>query len=165
MGISFGSVSKKPYVGSKEVTEAYVGTKKVYSAAPPIYYGFLGAENDYVIAEWCQLVQGAAIAKDQGIYRIGLSRTGQGSGIVSLGAPKAQKLKFTARLVSTLANVGIVYKVGGVEKSYGVTGLNTQNFTLVDFTLPENTTEVKITCGSAYNLLGVYIDAIRFETE
>ena len=34
MGISFGSASKKPYVGSKEVQEAYVGSQLVYKGKP-----------------------------------------------------------------------------------------------------------------------------------
>ena len=38
MGISFGSASKKPYVGSKEVQEAYVGSQLVYRAVPPSVY-------------------------------------------------------------------------------------------------------------------------------
>ena len=38
MGISFGSTGIKPYVGSKEVQEAYVGNKLVYSANPDSTY-------------------------------------------------------------------------------------------------------------------------------
>lgn len=35
MGISFGSKSVKPYVGGKEVTEAYVGSQLVYKNEVP----------------------------------------------------------------------------------------------------------------------------------
>lgn len=35
MGISFGSVGKKPYVGGKEVQEAYVGSQLVYQNEVP----------------------------------------------------------------------------------------------------------------------------------
>lgn len=49
MGISLGSSSKKPYVGSKEVQEAYVGSQLVYRATPPYLYFFLGRENDYIL--------------------------------------------------------------------------------------------------------------------
>ena len=49
MGISFGSTSKKPYVGSKEVKEAYVGSQLVYRAKPPYKYYFLGGEESYFI--------------------------------------------------------------------------------------------------------------------
>lgn len=38
MGISFGSVGKKPYVGSKEVQEAYVGNQLVYQSMPDTTY-------------------------------------------------------------------------------------------------------------------------------
>lgn len=49
MGISFGSTGIKPYVGSKEVKEAYVGSQLVYRATPPYLYFFLGGENDYIL--------------------------------------------------------------------------------------------------------------------
>ena len=49
MGISFGSTGIKPYVGSKEVKEAYVGSQLVYQSVAPIVYKFLGAENTYTI--------------------------------------------------------------------------------------------------------------------
>ena len=38
MGISLGSSSKKPYVGSKEVQEAYVGSTLVYQNVPNYEY-------------------------------------------------------------------------------------------------------------------------------
>lgn len=38
MGISLGSSSKKPYVGSKEVKEAYVGSQLVYQSMPDTTY-------------------------------------------------------------------------------------------------------------------------------
>lgn len=49
MGISFGSTGIKPYVGNKEVKEAYVGSQLVYRAEPPYLYFFLGRENDYIL--------------------------------------------------------------------------------------------------------------------
>lgn len=63
MGISFGSAGMKPYVGSKEVTEAYVGSQLVYRARLPYNYMFLGAENDYYKSDNVQLVKQADIAK------------------------------------------------------------------------------------------------------
>lgn len=63
MGISFGSTGIKPYVGSKEVQEAYVGSQLVYRAGLPDSYMFLGAENDYYISGNVQLVKQASIEK------------------------------------------------------------------------------------------------------
>ena len=63
MGISFGSKSVKPYVGSKEVTEAYVGSQLVYRAGLPYYYYFLGAETTYYISDNCQLAYYASVTK------------------------------------------------------------------------------------------------------
>ena len=166
MSISFGSTGIKPYVGSKEVKEAYVGSQKVYSAAPPVYYGFLGAENDYVIADWCQLTRGAKIEKDQGIYRIELSRAKNDSGCVTLVNPKTRYLKFTAKLITTAVQISITYIFGnGKKESHSITGLNTNNYTLLGYTLPENTTEVQIICGGSFATKGLYIDDLRFETE
>lgn len=49
MSISKGGQSVKPYVESKEVKEAYVGSQLVYRATPPYLYFFLGRENDYIL--------------------------------------------------------------------------------------------------------------------
>lgn len=43
MGISFGSTGIKPYVGSKEVKEAYVGSQLVYKGKPNPVTLFNGA--------------------------------------------------------------------------------------------------------------------------
>ena len=63
MSISFGSTGIKPYVGSKEVQEAYVGSQLVYRASLPSNYMFLGTENDYYKSDNVQLVKQADIAK------------------------------------------------------------------------------------------------------
>ena len=47
MSISFGSTGIKPYVGSKEVQEAYVGSTLVYSAGPANPIIFQGTEINY----------------------------------------------------------------------------------------------------------------------
>lgn len=47
MSISFGSTGIKPYVGNKEVQEAYVGSTLVYSAGPVNPYIFKGNEINY----------------------------------------------------------------------------------------------------------------------
>ena len=67
MGISFGSTGIKPYVGGKEVQEAYVGSQLVYSAAPPYNYYFVGGETKYFISPNVVLPNyNATIAKKNG---------------------------------------------------------------------------------------------------
>lgn len=91
MGISLGSSSKKPYVGSKEVKEAYVGSQLVYKAVPPYKYYFLGNETSYFIdnskVSWNS--SETSIAKYQNIFRIacGTSSGGWGQIEVNLGKP------------------------------------------------------------------------------
>ena len=74
MSISKGGQSVKPYVGSKEVKEAYVGSQLVYRATPPYIYGFLGSENDYIKANWVTLNDRTSISKYNNIYRITFGR-------------------------------------------------------------------------------------------
>lgn len=64
MSISFGSKTIKPYVGGKEVQEAYVGSQLVYRATPPYVYFFLGTENDYILNSVD--LRGNAVAKPAG---------------------------------------------------------------------------------------------------
>lgn len=68
MSISKGGQSVKPYVGSNEVKEAYVGSQLVYRATPP--YVFIGDANDYVLSDLGQLGTGCAVTKYNNIYRV-----------------------------------------------------------------------------------------------
>ena len=105
MSISKGGQSVKPYVGSKEVKEAYAGSQLVYRAVPPVVYGFLGNENDYVIAPWCQLGNNAAIVKNDNIYRISLSIKSQSYGRITISEIHGTKFKFTAKLGNNTASL------------------------------------------------------------
>lgn len=164
MGISFGSVSKKPYVGSKEVKEAYVGTQKVYSAAPPIYYGFLGTENDYVIAPWCKLGDATSIVKNDNIYRIALSVTSTDYGRIEINEIKGNKFKFITK-GNNLAHLQIGFLVNGNMTVNTISGISTTDYTLKSYDVPIGTTRMVLNCNSAYNLIAGYFDAIRFENE
>ena len=96
MGISFGSASKKPYVGSKEVQEAYVGSTLVYSAGPGSNYAFLGTADGYYLADWCTY-NNAVIEQESGIYKMSLAK---GQGQISLdmsGRNDYTTLKFTGK--------------------------------------------------------------------
>lgn len=141
MAISFGSVSKKPYVGSKEVTEAYVGSQLVYRAGLPNYYYFLGGKEKYQISDNCLLQDGAAIAKPSGVTNFMLSIKAQNrirlNGINSFAG---YSLKFT-----TCAKGGydtnkaqvIFYTAGG-----GIANYTNFNYyaapTLVSIPIPSN---------------------------
>ena len=166
MSISKGGQSVKPYVGSKEVKEAYVGTQKVYSAAPPIYYGFLGAENDYVIADWCQLKQNAAIVKESGVYRIAMSETSVPA-LIALTDIKGPILKFTAKAGPAGGTVGkliIYYIENGTQKELNTFQV-TSSYSLYNLNIPSTATQIIIRAEARYELIYAYIDAIRFETE
>ena len=85
MSISFGSTSIKPYVGSKEVKEAYVGSQLVYRATPPYKYYFLGSENDYIIDNAVvTLNANTSITKYQNIFRIACTTSSSADGGIQL---------------------------------------------------------------------------------
>lgn len=141
MGISFGSTGIKPYVGSKEVKEAYVGSQLVYRAGLPYYYYFLGGTEKYQISDNCLLQDGATIAKPSGVTNFMLSIKAQNrirlNGINSFAG---YSLKFT-----TCAREGydtnkaqvIFYTAGGGIASY--TNFNYYAApTLVSIPIPSN---------------------------
>lgn len=158
MGISFGSKSVKPYVGSKEVKEAYVGSQLVYQSIAPIVYKFLGAENTYTIDG--TLGGGAAIVKKDGIYRISL---GGQSGEFVFDTIPGYILKFTIKGDYSANRVcyiqGSTNETGWEGQNY--IGFDGTGYTLKTFTPPSNWIKIKITkTTAAYN---VYLDAVRIE--
>ena len=109
MSISKGGQSVKPYVGSKEVQEAYVGSQLVYRATPPYVYAFLGTQNSYMLADWCTLSSsGAAIVKEGNNFRIALS---------GVYFPAVDKFQYGSININMPANAGstlsFMYKMGG----------------------------------------------------
>lgn len=164
MGISFGSKSVKPYVGSKEVQEAYVGSQLVYRAGLPYYYYFLGGTEKYQISENCLLQDGAAIAKPSGVANFMLSIKAQNrirlNGIDSF---VEYSLKFTtcARggYDSNSAQV-IFYTAGGGIASY--TNFDYyQSPTLVSVPIPSNAVYAVFRTISAAETF--YFDMVRCE--
>ena len=85
MSISKGGQSVKPYVGSKEVKEAYVGSQLVYRAIPPYYYYFMGTPNDYILNK-IELVTNSAVTKTGGYENYVLKMTTTKSGAIGTGA-------------------------------------------------------------------------------
>ena len=172
MAISLGNSSKKPYVGSKEVKEAYVGTQKVYSAAPPVYYAFLGGENDYVKAEWFNLVQNVNIGKEGGVYRVALGSTYSDysfRGVVTITDIKTNKLKFIAKRGGTESdNQTTVYFNRAENDTIRSQVINAPsgNYSLFSFDVPQGTKIINIIGpDSRYIRENIYLDEIRFETE
>ena len=73
MSISLGNTGIKPYVGSKEVQEAYVGSTLVYSAGPGSNYAFLGTADGYYLASWVD-IGNCTIEQSGGVYKIKMKR-------------------------------------------------------------------------------------------
>ena len=168
MSISFGSASKKPYVGSKEVQEAYVGSQLVYRATPPAVYKFLGTETDYIIAG--TLTGGAAVAKDQNVFRIALGTQG---GVFICTTEKGMDLKFLTRNIINANNYmyiqyGRRVADGTNYDSFQWNGQNyiaqTMEYALksLSHTILDNYDAVKFTGGGNRN--GGFLDAVRFES-
>lgn len=167
MSISKGGQSVKPYVGSKEVKEAYVGSQLVYKASYPYKYAFLGTENDYMLADWCVLGQKVAIAKWLNIYRIALPYT---SGpydndsfvkLTNIDSEKYKYIKFTAFVQRpTLSRCDVQFIANNST-------ISTRDFIFPDITeqavsfeIPSKTTEIRIHTAQNTSL---WLDAVRVE--
>ena len=166
MSISFGNTGIKPYVGSKEVKEAYVGSQLVYRATPPYVYAFLGGETDYTIASWCTLSSlNAVIAKETGIYRLTFtssSRDNYGYVTLNMSGISGKKLSFIAK-TNYASGVNVLLKIGS-STTYPLAGKNDYNLITAD--IPDGTTTIQI--GMAYPGGGsssarLYIDAVKIE--
>lgn len=165
MGISFGSTGKKPYVGSKEVQEAYVGSQLVYRAAPPYKYYFLGAENDYIIDNSVISLSDkrATIAKDGGIYRIVLTTESYGNpGHVRVNLTNTT-FTFIARVQSSIVNPSIyinMYKGNTYNEASSYRVSCPSSYTLFTVNIPSYIDNVRITHNSGTSST-TYVDAIK----
>lgn len=165
MSISFGSTGIKPYVGSKEVQEAYVGSQLVYRAAPPYKYYFLGAENDYILDNSVISLsdQRAAIAKDGGIYRIVLTVGSYGNpGYVRVNLTNTT-FTFIARVQSGIVNPSIyinMYKGNTYNEASSYRVNAPSSYTLFTVNVPSYIDNVRITHNSGSSST-TYIDAIK----
>lgn len=162
MGISFGSTSVKPYVGSKEVKEAYVGSQLVYRATPPYVYEFLGAENNYYISDKMELTSGAAIQKILGIYRLACASAAQ----FWIRERAGSKIAFQAYYTAPSGTAGLTmtqYANNSSIKQETIRIAPTSDFTLYSVDLLPETTQIKFNVTSIASGYSVYLDAIRFE--
>lgn len=173
MGISFGSASKKPYVGSKEVQEAYVGSQLVYKSGPPYYYYFLGAETTYYISDNCQLAYYASVTKPAWAttYKIAVGASNGTTSariqLVNVGEFIGKKLKFLYRGdpkgYTNILQVLFRNADGTLISSNTISLAFTSQETLAQGVVPANCARIDIQCiafNTYYNL-----DAIRFEDE
>lgn len=166
MSISKGGQSVKPYVGSKEVKEAYVGNQLVYKGYP-YKYAFLGTENDYMLANWCSIGQKVTIIKWLDIFRIALPYTGSpddNDNIVILNnidSTKYKLLKFTAYVQApTNRNSTVSFMKGNTQLSFQYYNIPNATEKALSYDIPDGTTEIRIKTGVSLNL---YLDAIRIE--
>lgn len=164
MGISFGSKSVKPYVGGKEVAEAYVGSQLVYKAQKlPYHYVYLGTENAYYISDLVTLGTGAAITKPTGAttYKLALSGLAGNSIKINLDPEfVGQRFKFLARGATNAVSIDV--------KFYSSSGLGSES--TFNLTTQETLKTTKlVTSAETYieiNATGqVYFDAMRFEAD
>ena len=156
MAISFGSGAVKPYVGGSEIQEAYVGSQLVYRAKSPYTYRFLGTENNYVIDG--TLLTGAAVTKEDGIYRIAFGY----QGAFDFANVKGQSLKFTGKSLTGEQTVQIRgYKSGSTSITLIKNVVVPTQFTLIDCGTLSDWDMIRIQHIPSSNNL--WIDAVRFE--
>lgn len=168
MGISFGSTGIKPYVGSKEVQEAYVGSQLVYQNTPPFVYAFLGNANDYVIADWCQLTRYAQVEKNSGIYRITIQAGAKGGerGTVTLDISQLKKKNKITFEYKTLDGVSynIYYPLTIGSKTYSLPVKTT--FTTVEYAITADANTITFQAANGREYLqsqALILNAIRIE--
>ena len=164
MGISFGNKNVKPYVGSKEVKEAYVGNTLVYKTGLGDKYAFLGNPDGYYLADWCILEQNAQIKVESNSNRILLSRVNYAPGKLKITEIKGNTLKLKAKLGIYQAVVSISYTLNGTTHSVGLEGFNTSAYNEATWNVIPGITEFSIVAqASSYNGSMAYLDDIRFE--
>lgn len=171
MSISKGGQSVKPYVGGKEVKEAYVGSQLVYRAVPPYIYYFLGAETDYYLSENCALTQRASVTKPSWAtaYKIACTSFSGGSysevRLNGLNEHVGKHLKFLKR-AGSYANIAslVFYNANNGNVKIVLITASTTTETLSDNVIPENTSYAIIRGNSSFTQ-SFTLDAIRIENE
>lgn len=168
MGISFGSTGIKPYVGSKEVKEAYVGSQLVYKSGLPYNYYFLGGENDYFINDNVQLLVNTNITKPAGksTYKIASYYSNSQSGYFDLKNVEqfvGWKLKFTYcgennKTLKTNVDCRQTDFTFISRSELTITSMTEQSYSI---TVPANCGFIRFAMGGQFGTR--YFDNIRFE--
>ena len=160
MGISFGSKSVKPCVGSKEVTEAYVGSQLVYRATPP--YVFIGDANDYLLSDLGQLGTGCAITKYNNIYRVAPKANqvnNPSNGFIVKKDTYTLKASIVSPGVSTITVVAYDATNNGIGSTQFFPSTTEEEITIY---LPDGYEQVNFIGTSA---VSIYINKVIFEAE
>ena len=165
MGISFGSKSVKPYVGGKEVAEAYVGNQLIYQNKPPYTYVFLGGKSQYYLADYASVENGITFQKESDIYRVVFPKGTSGVPHMYINQVNGNRLKFIYKPesysgTSTLAVYGNSSTT--VWSQLKVITLGVNDYTLASVNIPSQYTQVRIEL-SGY--VRCFVDDIRYETE
>lgn len=176
MSISFGSTGKKPYVGSKEVKEAYVGSQLVYRAEPPYLYFFLGRENDYILNSVD--LRGNTIVKPTGsnVYNIAnrYALTNDQYGYVDV----TNLGQYVGRVITAIIKPGggianqeakICFRFYGagnsiISQDYKYPKFGS-DYATYSFQIPNGTSKLSIITMSASTSWLAYINTIRLEPE
>ena len=162
MGISFGNASKKPYVGSKEVKEAYVGNQLVYQNRPSDNWVYIGEENKYYLAGYASLI-GGTFTKEENKFRIALSNQNQK---LTINEIHGNTLKFISKFSNKYGNGGYINLYAGDIRviSNAITNTGAKGFQLNTISIPSSITKIEI-IGSPPDVAQgiVYADEIRFE--
>lgn len=145
MSISFGSTGRKPYVGSKEVQEAYVGGQKVYGSVNKVIFHNVDG-NNYEIADYVSFGGDATIKGYFGQYHyINIPYSDSGSNFCLLNKAGGTKLKLNARISALTAGGGnvVFYQGSQIIGTYPITrassSTNYQDFTI---DIPSGTTRM-----------------------
>ena len=163
MGISFGSKSVKPYVGSKEVQEAYVGSQLVYQSKPPYTYVFLGGENNYYLADYTAMQNGLAIAKESNVYRLAYPARTSNIPQLVINQVLGTHIKFTAKGGSN-SSITVYGQSGSLNIQLGYINISgVADYTLYDVAIPADRTYDNISIRASGQAI-IYMDAVRFET-
>lgn len=168
MGISFGNKAIKPYVGSKEVQEAYVGDQLVYRAKSPYIYYFLGGETDYVLND-IDLGNRAAITKPNysNNYKIALTPTTVLSAFIivtNVAQYIGKNIQFTIRANDKFTSeiCFVQFRTTGTLLSEAHGTINSINEVLNSFTIPKYTEQIYIGVKPAKsNGFVSYLDSVR----
>lgn len=165
MSISKGGQSVKPYVGSKEVKEAYVGSQLVYRAVPPYNYAFLSGEASYVLADYVTIEPRMSFLKDEGMFRLHMPGNEHLTLNQVLGNTVAINVK-SGPHQGTITNRTIYIKYtnagGGLISNQQVV-IPDGGYHAFSYSIPAGCSKIEINNTTEPGYISIYFDYIRYE--